>query len=137
MPIASFLYQTICHDCYVELRAMRAENTPASTTELQRYKVTMPAAGNCATYWTRQANVKLFVLRKVSLNSSFVAPCPEKATSLSPFSTGEILTADSYFLGNLLVKITSICSSKLYHSTNHSETIHSASKPDFSKEILG
>lgn len=43
---------------------------------------------------------------------------------------------DSYFLSSLL-KIASICSTKLYQSTNHSEMIHSASKLDFSKEILG
>ena len=35
-PIVFFLYQTIiCHECYIVLRAMRAENTPVPTTKVQ------------------------------------------------------------------------------------------------------
>ena len=35
MPIVCFLYQTMCHVCYVVLCAMGAENTPVPTPKVQ------------------------------------------------------------------------------------------------------
>src|SRR6266516_7813068 len=35
VPIVCFLYQTMCHECYVVLCAMRAENTPVPIQKVQ------------------------------------------------------------------------------------------------------
>jgi hypothetical protein len=51
--IVLFLYQIICHECYVVLHATRAESTPAQPRRRQRCKVTVPAACNCAIYRTQ------------------------------------------------------------------------------------